>query len=75
MAIDGTEVLDSEVLKEALWCDEIFEPLLHSMERLIDAMSYDRCALEYILTPIEELLIPLRGTESGKMFCHTADRR
>ena len=57
MAIDRTDILQTEIFKHSLWGDNIFNALLHSVKSFVDRAAYDRSLCENFFAPIEEAFV------------------
>jgi hypothetical protein len=63
--VDRPDVLEPQVLEHALRCEGVLEPLLRAVQRLVDRVSDDGRAQQYVLAPGEDLLVAV-GRPQGR---------
>ena len=67
VAVDRADVLEPEVLEEALRRDDVLDALLHPVERLVHRATDDGSAGEGVLAPVEEPLVALGRPQRGEV--------
>src|SRR5690625_5126972 len=58
VTVDGTDVLDAEVLEEPLGRDDVLDALLQAVQSVVGQPAGRAAALEGALAPAEHLLVP-----------------
>ena len=73
VAVDRADVLQAEVLEHALRGDEVLEPLLGAVQRLVERAADDRGALQEVLAAGEEALVAVGGAQGRQVVGEAAD--
>ena len=74
--VDRADVLQPEVLEQALRGDEVLQALLRSVQRTVDRVTHHRGAAHGHLAPLQEPLVTAAGPQRGQVVGHpTGGRR
>ncbi len=75
VAVDRADVLQAEVLEQALRGDDVLDALLHPVQGAVDRLADDGRAVQDPLAPVHELLVAVRGAQGREVVGQPADRR
>lgn len=75
VAVDRAYVLQAEVLEHALRGDEVLQPLLGAVQRLVQRLPDDGSALQDVLAAGQEALVAVGGAQGGEVVGKAADGR
>ena len=75
VAVDGSDVLQPQILEHALRRNDVLEALLHPVQGLVERCADDRRATEQPLAPVEEALVSTGRAQGREVGGQTADRR
>ena len=75
VAVDGSDVLQAEVLEEALRCQGVLHALLHRVERVVGRVADPRHLVEALLDQVEDLLVARVRAQRGQRGREAADGR
>ena len=75
VAVDGADVLQAEVLEEALRGEGVLHALLHRVQRVVDGRADAADAVEPLLDQVEDLLVAGAGAQRRQVVGEAADGR
>ena len=75
VALDRADVLQAQILEEALRRQGVLHALLHGVQRVVDRGADAAHAVEALLHRVEELLVARARAQRGEVVGQPADRR
>ena len=75
VAVDGSDVLEAEVLEQALRRECVLEALLHRVERVVGGRADGGDGVDALLDQLEDLLVARVGAQPGERVGEATDRR
>ena len=75
VAVDRSDVLQSEVLEHALRGHHVLEALLHAVQRVEERLTDNRGPVEHRATPVEEPFVAAGRAQRRQMVSQAADGR
>ena len=75
VAVDRADVLQAEVLEQALWREGVLEALLHGVQRVVRRGTDAGDRVEAPLHLVEQLLVARVGPQAGERRGQATDRR
>ncbi len=73
VAVDRADVLQAQVLEEALGGEGVLEALLRAVQRLVDGRADHGGALEDVLAPGQDAFVAVGGAQGGEVVGEAAD--
>ena len=73
--VDGTDVLQAEVLEHHLRLQDVLDALLDAVQRAVKRRAHQRCPGQGGLDVVQHILVPLADPDRGQMLGQAADRR